>query len=98
MLRTVVVVAADVVGDVDEVERRRLVVPEPDLVGPGAEAAEVAGGARRQQLVHCLRRRVAQPAFQGSSMVRRGAFIWSRKSELWAAALLPHIAHQVLLR
>jgi hypothetical protein len=54
---TVVAVAAEAVGGVDVVQRRRPVVPELDVVGPRAEAAQVVAGVRGQQVLH---RRVAE--------------------------------------
>jgi hypothetical protein len=56
---TVVAVAAEAVGGVDVVQRRRPVVPELDVVGPRAEAAQVVAGVRGQQVLH-RRRRVAE--------------------------------------
>ena len=61
-LLTAVAVGAEAVGGVDVVERRRPGVPELDVVGPGAEAAQVAAGVRGQQVPHRRRRRAAQAA------------------------------------
>jgi hypothetical protein len=51
-LLTVVAVAAEAVGGVGVVQRRRPVVPELDDVGPRAEAAQVVAGVRGQQVLH----------------------------------------------
>ena len=74
---TVVAVGAEAVGGVDVVERRRPGVPELDVVGPGAEAAEVAAGVGGQQVPRRRRRRAAQaalgsiPSEQASEECRR---------------------------
>ena len=62
LLITVVAVGAEAVGGVDVVERRRPRVPELDVVGPGAEAAQVVAGVRRQQVLHRRRRSATQTA------------------------------------
>lgn len=59
---TVVAVGAEAVGGVDVVERRRPRVPELDVVGPGAEAAQVVAGVGRQQVLHRRRRSATQAA------------------------------------
>jgi hypothetical protein len=61
-LITVVAVGAEAVGGVDVVERRRPRVPELDVVGPGAEAAQVVAGVGRQQVLHRRRRSATQTA------------------------------------
>jgi hypothetical protein len=61
-LITVVAVGAEAVGGVDVVERRRPRVPELDVVGPGAEAAQVVAGVGRQQVLHHRRRSATQTA------------------------------------
>ena len=61
-LLTVVAVGAEAVGGVDVVERRRPPVPQLDVVGPGAEAAQVVARVGRQQVLHRRRRSVTQTA------------------------------------
>lgn len=59
---TIVAVIAEAIRGVDVVERRRPAVPELDVVGPGAEAAQVVAGVGRQQVLHRRRGCVTQTA------------------------------------